>query len=212
MSESPRKCFRIQKPKSYHSPNLSKVLRQFAKSIDKLGLGDRQHRTGIPMTTYQPNPEVVAASSVSNNQLNEIVEDVRTNYIEVVQAVIASLQRDESAMVSQTEEGHLWKFKYGSVEVFAQITGVRDEDTFHVWSPVLKLPANDEAGLMRKLLEMNWSGTFEACFGIFNDRVVVLSTRTLAELSPSEISRIITVVATIADENDEALQSEYGAV
>jgi len=52
---------------------------------------------------------------------------------------------------------------------------------------------------MRHLLEMNWSGTFEACFGIFNDQVVVLSTRTLAELSPGEISRIITVVATIAD-------------
>jgi len=65
---------------------------------------------------------------------------------------------------------------------------------------VLKLPANDEVRLMRHLLEMNWSGTFEACFGIFNDQVVVLSTRTLAELSPGEISRIITVVATIADE------------
>jgi len=43
---------------------------------------------------------------------------------------------------------------------------------------------NDEVRLMRHLLEMNWSGTFEACFGIFNDQVVVLSTRTLAELSP----------------------------
>ena len=164
------------------------------------------------MTTYQPNPEVVTTAAVSNDPSSEIAEDIKTNYVEVIQAVIASLQRDESAMVSQTEEGHLWKFRYGSVEVFAQITGLKDEDTFHVWSPVLKLPANDEAQLMRQLLEMNWSGTFEACFGIFNDRVVVLSTRTLAELSPSEISRIITVVATIADENDEALQSEFGAV
>ena len=64
---------------------------------------------------------------------------------------------------------------------------------------------------MRQLLEMNWSGTFEACFGIFNDQVVVLSTRILTELSASEISRIITVVATIADQNDEALQSEFAA-
>ena len=103
------------------------------------------------------------------------------------------------------------KFKYGSVEVFVQLTGLSDEDTFTAWAAVLKLPAKDEARLMRKLLEMNWSSTFEACFGIFNEQVVVLSTRILTELSPSEISRIITVVATIADENDEVLQSEFGA-
>jgi len=71
----------------------------------------------------------------------------------------------------------VWKFRYGSVEVFVQLTGLADEDTFTVWSSVLKLPANDEVRLMRHL-EMNWSGTFEACFGIFNDQVVVLSTRT----------------------------------
>ena len=113
-------------------------------------------------------------------------------------------------MVSQTDQGHLWKFKYGSVEVFVQLTGLTDEDTLTVWSKVLKLPAKDEASLMRRLLELNWSATFEARFGIFDEQVVVLSTRTLAELSPGEISRLITVVATIADDNDEALQSEFG--
>jgi len=65
---------------------------------------------------------------------------------------------------------------------------------------------------MRKLLEMNWSATFEACFGIFNNQVVALSTRSVADLSPGEISRTITVVATIADENDEVLQQEFSAV
>ncbi len=112
-------------------------------------------------------------------------------------------------MVSQTDSAYLWKFKYGSVEVFVQLTGLGDEDTLTVWSSVLRLPAKDEARLMRRPLEKNWSDTFEACFGIFNEQVVVLSTRTLAELSPSEISRIVTV-ATIADENDEILQSEFG--
>jgi len=28
--------------------------------------------------------------------------------------------------------------------VFVQLTGLADEDTFTVWSSVLKLPANDE--------------------------------------------------------------------
>lgn len=165
------------------------------------------------MTSYQPDPETVATQSLSSNEMiDELIEETTgINHVEVIQTVIASLQQDESAMVSQTQEGYLWKFKYGSVEVFVQLTGLTDEDTLTVWSSVLKLPAKDEAQLMRKLLEMNWSGTFEACFGIFNDQVVVLSTRTLAELSPGEISRLITVVATIADENDEALQSEFGA-
>ncbi len=150
---------------------------------------------------------------MSNNEfVNDLTEDTLTiNYVDVIQTVIASLEHDKGAMVSQNEAAYVWKFKYGSVEVFVQLTGLSDEDTFTAWATVLKLPAKDEARLMRKLLEMNWSSTFEACFGIFNEQVVVLSTRILTELSPSEISRIITVVATIADENDEVLQSEFGA-
>jgi hypothetical protein len=63
---------------------------------------------------------------------------------------------------------------------------------------------------MRKLLEMNWSDTFESCFAIVDNQVVVVSSRTVAELSAGEISRAITVVATIADDNDDALHSEFG--
>lgn len=165
------------------------------------------------MTSYQPDPETVATEALSSNELiDELTEETTsTNHVDVIQTVIASLQQDQSAMVSQSQEGYLWKFKYGSVEVFVQLTGLKDEDTLTVWASVLQLPARDEERLMRQLLEMNWSGTFEACFGIFNNQVVVLSTRTLTELSHSEISRLITVVATIADENDEALQSNFGA-
>lgn len=164
------------------------------------------------MTSYQPDPDTVATQSISSNQLvNDLVDEVTADHINVIQTVIASLEQDQSAMVSHTDTAYLWKFKYGSVEVFVQLTGLSDEDTLTVWASVLKLPVKDEAGLMRKVLEMNWAGTFEACFAIFNEQIVVLSTRTLAELSPGEISRLITIVATIADENDEALQAEFGA-
>jgi hypothetical protein len=166
------------------------------------------------MTTYQPDPETVATQSISSNELiNELIEETTSiNHVEVIETVIASLEQDDTAMVSHSPEGgHLWKFKYGTVEVFVQLTGTSDEDTLTVWSSVLKLPAKDEPKLMRQLLEMNWSGTFEACFAIIDNQVVVVSTRTLAELSPGEVSRLITVVASIADENDEALQSEFGA-
>ena len=157
------------------------------------------------------NAETIANQPIASKQLiDELIEEKPSSHIDVIQTVIASLEQDNSAMVSQTEKNYLWKFKYGSVEVFVQLTGLTDDDTLTVWAKVLNLPTNDDALLMRKLLEMNWANTFEACFGIFNEQVVALSTRTLAELSPGEVSRIITIVATIADDNDEALQAEFG--
>jgi hypothetical protein len=160
----------------------------------------------ICMTSYQE-------TLTSKDALEELVETNSINHVEVIENVIDSLEQDDSAMVSHSPEGggYLWKFKYGSVEVFVQLTGTTDEDTITVWSGVLHLPAKDEPKLMRQLLEMNCSSTFEARFGIIDNRVVVISTRTLAELSPGEVSRLITVVATIADDNDEALQSEFSA-
>lgn len=164
------------------------------------------------MTSYQPDPQTVATQSMSSEELiNNLVEDTTSNnHVEVIETVIASLQQNDSAMVSSSASGHLWKFQYGSVEVFVQLTGETDEDTFKAWSSILKLPTKDDAQLMRRLLEMNWSDTFEACFGIYDQQIVVLSSRTVAELSPGEVSRLITVVATIADENYETLQSEFG--
>jgi len=164
------------------------------------------------MTSFQADPETVATQSLSTNEMiDELLDEATSDDpVAVIQTVISSLEEDDTAMVSQTQEGHLWKFKYGSVEVFVQLTGLSDEDTLTVWSAVLKLPVKNEAQLMRRLMEMNWSGTFEACFGIFDEQIVVLASRTLAGVSPGEISRLITIVATIADDNDEALQSEFG--
>jgi Putative bacterial sensory transduction regulator len=158
------------------------------------------------MTSYQ---ESLTSEELTNNL---IAETTSMNHVEVIENVIDSLEQDDSAMVSHSPEGgYLWKFKYGSVEVFIQLTGKSDEDTITVWSVVLQLPAKDEPRLLRYLLELNCSSTLEARFGIIENRIVVISTRTLAELSPGEVSRLITIVATIADDNDEALQSEYGA-
>lgn len=136
---------------------------------------------------------------------------VTMNYVEVIETVISSLQQDQSAMVSHTDSAYLWKFKYGSVEVFVQLPGTSDEDTLTVWSPILKLPVQNEAQLLRKLMELNWTSTFESRFAIVDNQVVVSAQRTLAELSPAEVSRNITIVATIADDNDEALQAEFPA-
>lgn len=155
-------------------------------------------------------------SQISNLEVDtaQAIEDLMeesSTHQEVIETVISSLDQENTAMVSHTDEGSLWKFQYGSVEVFVQLTGETDDDLLTVWSSILQLPAKDESTLMRKLLEMNWSGTFETCFSIHDNRVLVSSQRTVADLYPGEISRIITLVANIADDNDDLLQAEFGA-
>jgi len=148
--------------------------------------------------------------TVSSDESTNQVENASSSLVEVIETVIASLDSGQTAMVNRTEEGHLWKFKYGTVEVFVQLTGLLEEDTLMVWAAVLKLPAKDEPKLMRQLLEKNWSDTLEARFSIMNNEVVVVTNRSIADLSPGELSRAITIVATIADESDEPLIAEFG--
>ena len=156
------------------------------------------------MVSQSSNLEVDTAQAVE-----DLMED-NSSHQEVIETVISSLDQNDTAMVSHTDESSLWKFKYGSVEVFVQLTGESDDDLLTVWSSVLQLPATDELGLMRRLLEMNWSGTFETCFSIHDGKVMVSSQRTVADMYPGEISRLVTLVANIADDNDEALKEEFG--
>ena len=163
------------------------------------------------MTTK--NPETISMENTSTEEANtnELTEDYTTlSYIENIETVIAGMAEEQKVMVAQNETGHLWKFKYGTVDVYVRLTGETDDDTLTVWSYVLKLPAKNEPELMRKLLQMNWLSTMESHFAIVDNQIVVVATRTVAELSPGEISRAITIVATLADDNDEPLIEEFG--
>jgi Putative bacterial sensory transduction regulator len=133
----------------------------------------------------------------------------RNSHKDEVETVIYSLEENDSAMVQASDDGYIWKFQYGSVEVFVQLTGETDEDLLTVWAAVLPLPVKNELELLRKLMALNWSGTFETCFSIFNEQIVVSTQRTVDDLSPTEISRSITLVATIADDYDDLLQAEF---
>ncbi|MCC3413717.1 MULTISPECIES: YbjN domain-containing protein [unclassified Microcoleus] len=166
------------------------------------------------MTNSEPNPQTASAESLSSESAiasEQVEKATAVSYAEEIETVIASMAVDQKVMVGQNEAGgHLWKFKYGSVEVFVQLTGETENDTLTVWAFVLQLPAKNEAELMRKLLEMNWLATLESHFAIVDNQVAVISTRTIAEISAGEMSRAITIVATIADDNDDLLQAEFG--
>lgn len=163
------------------------------------------------MTTQESLSETLADSSLSACAENLMEEATNLNYRTEIETVIAGMAQDRKVMVGTGEQGHLWKFHYGTVEVFVQLTGETNEDTFTVWSLILPLPAKNEPQLMRQLMEMNWLKTFEAHFAIADHQIAVVASRSVAELSPSEIARLITIVATIADENDEPLQAEFSA-
>ncbi|NJM99811.1 MAG: YbjN domain-containing protein [Phormidesmis sp. RL_2_1] len=134
-----------------------------------------------------------------------------TPYVDVIETVISSLEQEGTAMVNHSESGYLWKFQYGTVDVYVQLSGESDDDTLTTWSPVHKLPVQNEAAMMRYLLTLNCGNTFEACFGLLDQSVVVFASRTLKDINASEISRLMTIVASIADENDELLLKDYPA-
>jgi Putative bacterial sensory transduction regulator len=139
----------------------------------------------------------------------ELDEMLDIQHAEVIQTVISSLDPNHTAMVSKGDGGHVWKFTYGSIEVFVQLTGNTDDDVLSVWSQVMALPVKNQPELLDKLLKMNWDTTLESRFAITDNHVVAMSTRTVAELSPGEISRAITLVANVADDNDEILKTAY---
>lgn len=145
------------------------------------------------------NPEIDAV----------IVADIKPSFsfAETIQTIIAGMDSEKTAVVNQTND--TWKFKYGTVDVLVNITGDQPTDTFTVLSNVMSSPFKDESRMMKLLLEKNASETFEAHFAIQNDQVIVIASRSVEDLSPAEISRLITIVSAIADSNDESLKTEF---
>ena len=134
------------------------------------------------------------------------------SYEDAVVTVISVLKAEGSDAYEHREgEGHFWTFQYGTVDVFVHLTGETSEDRLTVWSPVLNLPSRDDLALAKDLLNKNWQETSEARFAIWDDRVVLNYVHSLADIGHNEISRAITMVATLADDYDEPLIETYGS-
>ncbi|WP_218082192.1 YbjN domain-containing protein [Anthocerotibacter panamensis] len=128
---------------------------------------------------------------------------------EIIETVITTLSDDAHQLEIDAPQ-KAFRFHYGTVEVYVYLTGQTSEDALLVWAPVIKLPVRDEAGLMRYLLEKNWwTDTMEAAFCLRDDQIILTTSRTLADLDPGEVSRSITVVASLADEYDELLMEKF---
>lgn len=132
------------------------------------------------------------------------------DWVETIETVIAGLHQGDAPLVTQTETGKIWMFRYGSANIFVQLSGYSEEDFLTIWSPVLALPVADTLGLYQRLLSLNWLSTLEAHFAIAEEQVQVVTTRTLAGISAAEIARLVTIVATLADDYDDVLRAEFG--
>ncbi len=128
---------------------------------------------------------------------------------EQIVAAISSLT--DTPIYENHQSGHTWKFTYGTVTVYVHLSGEASSDVFTVWAPVLNLPVKKQEALYAALLEKNWSETLEARFCVWNEQVILNHTRSLDGLNVSEITRAITVVATLADEYDEPLAAEFNS-
>lgn len=138
----------------------------------------------------------------------ELDSEQSPRYGEMIATVISSLKED--AAYENHEQGDTWKFTYGTVEVYVHLSGETPDDTLSVWSPVMSYPVKDETRLLKLLLGKNWIDTLEARFCFWNDQIVLNYYRTLEGLTAAEISRAITIVASLADELDEPLIEEFG--
>ncbi|MCS6958775.1 MAG: YbjN domain-containing protein [Pseudanabaenaceae cyanobacterium SKYGB_i_bin29] len=148
-------------------------------------------------------------TTMTAQETEELLEQVEetVSHRDTIETVIASMAEEGTAMVNQAKTG--WKFRYGTVDVAVSMTGEDPTDTFTVVATVMSLPVQNEPELFRYLLEKNATDTFEARFAIEADQVIVVSSRSVEDLSAAEISRIITIVATIADEYDEELKEKF---
>jgi len=152
------------------------------------------------MTAYTANPNATTTGVDKS--------DDSPSYVEMIETVISSLEQEGTAMVGHGQEGYLWKFGYGSAdEVFVQLTGLTEDDTLTVWSVVGSLPQDGAGDLALKLMQLNWATTLEGRFALLDGDVVVVTSRTLAGLGAGEVSRSITIVATLADDSENLLKA-----
>lgn len=132
-----------------------------------------------------------------------------STFVEIIETVISTMSEDAAQLEIEAPQ-KAWRFHYGTAQVFVYLTGQTADDALLVWSPVIDLPVKDETGLMRFLLEKNWwTDTMEASFCVREGKVLLTTSRTLTDLDPGEVSRAITVVASLADEYDEILVEKF---
>ncbi|MFY8149886.1 MAG: YbjN domain-containing protein [Prochlorococcaceae cyanobacterium] len=135
------------------------------------------------------------------------VEEAVALVDEVLESLGVSGQREDS------EDGFDWTFQVGSapIEVALHPNPVLGELTLEVRSPMLRLPAGNLLALYRRCLELN--RILVGCaIGVDQDLIVVAQERGLQGLDQSAFLEMLLNVASAADQFDDELAEEFGAI
>ncbi|QPN58775.1 YbjN domain-containing protein [Synechococcus sp. CBW1002] len=150
--------------------------------------------------------ELVARLSLPPQPVSP-VEDAVDLVDEVLESLGVSGQRQDG------EEGFDWSFQVGSapIEVAIHPNPVLGELTLEVRSPMLKLPCGNLLALYRRCLELNRI-VVGCSIGVDQDVLVVAEERRLPGLDPPVFLQMLLNVASAADQFDDELAMEFGAI
>ena len=132
--------------------------------------------------------------------------------IQLVEATIKALGVDpEKARIPGDSATVAFALRRGSARVVIAVARAEGGGTLRVLAPVVRVPpADKEAAVYRRLLEMNARDVAGAAFGIFGDDIVASSERSVRDLDASEVEAIVRAVGKVADRFDDALAKEFG--
>ena len=103
-----------------------------------------------------------------------------------------------------------WAFYRGSALVKIEVyhSKPNNEDYFHIYSPIMKIPKQNTEKFYKRLLEIN-NKLFQVSFSIKEGNAVLRVIRECSGLDAKEIENMIQRVGYYADEYDDMLKQEF---
>lgn len=103
-----------------------------------------------------------------------------------------------------------WWVQKGSAVIYIILKPHDDTPTLRIISPILYLPENNILAFYRKCLELNMD-LLNCAFAVIDDRIMLVSERSIDGLDPQELEEIIGYLAAVADGVDDKLAREFNA-
>jgi len=136
------------------------------------------------------------------------IEDIKES-AKIVSEVLGKIGINDKPQPINGGRGFGWSLQRGSAVVYISINNIENVGYFRVLSPILYLPSENILPFYRTLLEINMELT-NAALALQDDKVCVLSERTIAGLDSVEADETIKRVSYYADQLDNKLAAEFG--
>lgn len=132
----------------------------------------------------------------------------------LVEDVIRRMGLEPDAVrIAVPEPSQGWSLMRGSAAVAVFLRPARpgeDSTQLRIVAPIIRVAEGDPLPLYRALLELNAGGLGAVCFGIQEDRVVVVAERRTLDLERTEAEFLIHRVGAVGDHYDDELIARFG--